>query len=234
LNHSFDKRGEGLPVKACRAQHSAQRGGIIFRFLFLCCVLAFLFVIYLVRDPLLRLAGSLLVRDDSPRASDAIVLLGDDNYNADRAERAAELLKAGWAPRVVASGRYLRPYASVAELEQRDLTDRGVPASAVIRFSHRAENTREECAALSRLLAARGWKHILIVTSSYHTRRAGYICSRLVPAGTELAVVAAPDSDYGSDNWWKTRRGVKIYFYEVTAFGVALWEMRHDSAQTGD
>jgi len=210
----------------------AECGGIIFKFLFLCCLVAFLFVIYIARHPILRLAGGALVTNDAPRASDAIVILGDDNYNGDRADRAAELLKAGWAPRVVASGRYLRPYASIADLEQHDLRDRGVPASAIVHFAHRAADTREECAAVSQLLVERGWKQVMIVTSNYHTRRAEYICSRLLPRGTELRVIAAPDSEYQPDSWWETRQGAKIFFHEVLGFVVAVWEARHNSVQT--
>ena len=79
-----------------------------------------------------------------PRAADAIVMLGDDNYDADRATRAAELFKAGWAPRVIASGRYLRPYASIAELEEHDLIDRGVPPARrrAVRASRRKHARR--------------------------------------------------------------------------------------------
>jgi uncharacterized SAM-binding protein YcdF (DUF218 family) len=211
-----------------------QRGGIIFKFLALCVMVAFVFVLYLVRNPSLRLMGGALVLDDSPRAADAIVILGDDNYNGDRAARAAELMKAGWAPRVVASGRYLRPYASIADLEQHDLTDRGVPASAIVRFPQRADNTREECAAVSGLLASRGWRHVLLVTSNYHARRADYICSRLLPRGTELRVVAAADSEFRPDSWWQTRKGLRIFFHEAVGFVVAAWEMRHNSVRTED
>jgi len=210
----------------------AERGGIIFRFLLLICFVAFLFVLYLARHPILRFAGGLLVTDDSPRASDAIVVLGDDNYDGDRATKAAELIKSGWAPRVVASGRYLRPYASIADLERRDLIDRGVPASAILPFSHHAENTREECSDLAEFLGARGWKHILIVTSNYHTRRAEYICSRLLPPGTDLRVVAAPDSEYNPDNWWYHRKGLKTFVHEVTGLVVSAWELRHNPVQT--
>jgi len=217
-----------------RGGREPQRGGIIFKFLALCVMSALVFALYLARHPLLGLMGRALVLDDSPRASDAIVILGDDNYNGDRAARAAELMKAGWAPRVVASGRYLRPYASIAELEQHDLTDRGVPASAVVRFPQHADNTREECAAVSGLLASHGWKHVLLVTSNYHTRRADYICSRLLPRGTELRVVAAQDSEFRPDNWWETRKGLRIFFHEIGGFVVAFWEMRHNSVQTED
>lgn len=209
-----------------------QRGGIIFKFLFVCFLVVFVLAIYLVRHPLMRVAGRVLVLDDSPRASDAIVMLGDDNYSGDRATKAAELLKAGWAPRVIASGRYLRPYISIADLEQRDLTQRGAPASAIVRFPNRAQNTREECTALSQLLAERGWKHVLLVTSNYHTRRAGYICSRVLPSGTELHVVAAPDVEFSPDNWWHTRQGRKIFFHETIGFVAAAWELRGKSVQT--
>jgi uncharacterized SAM-binding protein YcdF (DUF218 family) len=209
-----------------------ERGGIIFKFLLLCTFAAFLLALYLVRHPLMRVAGRVLILDDSPRASDAIVMLGDDNYNGDRATKAAELLKAGWAPRVVASGRYLRPYLSVPDLEEHDLTARGVPASAVVRFPSHAQNTREECSALSGFLAEKGWKHVLLVTSNYHTRRANYICSRLLSPGTDLHVVGAPDHAFNPDDWWQTRQGDKIFFHEVVGFVAAAWELRHRSVQT--
>ena len=127
---------------------SIQRGGIFFRFLFLIFLICVAFVLYLARHPLLRVAGNFWVVDDAPAASDVIVVLGDDNYSGDRAARAAELYKAGWAPRVVASGRYLRPYAGISELEEHDLEAHGVPAKAITPLAHHAENTREEGAAI--------------------------------------------------------------------------------------
>jgi uncharacterized SAM-binding protein YcdF (DUF218 family) len=219
------------PGRPGRPRHR-QRGGIFLRLLFLLFFLFVLFVLYLARHPLLRLAGGFWVVDDSPAASDAIVILGDDNYNGDRAARAAELLKAGWAPRIVASGRYLRPYASIAELEEHDLIGRGVPASAIVRLAHRAENTREEAVVVNQLVSSRGWKRILLVTSNYHTRRSLYICERTFPPGTLLRVVPARDPEYDPDNWWRTRQGVKIFAHEFLGMLVALWEMRHSDVQT--
>jgi uncharacterized SAM-binding protein YcdF (DUF218 family) len=211
---------------------TSQRGGIFFRLLFLIAFLAILFVLYLVRNPLLRLAGNFWVVDDPPAHADAIVVLSDDNYFGERAARAAELFKAGWALRVVASGRNLRPYASMAELMDHDLKDRGVPESAIVRFPNRAENTREEAAAVSEFVASRGWKHILVVTSNYHTRRARYIYERLLPAGTALQVSAAHDSEFDPSGWWRTRLGVKIFFYETGGLLVAIWELRHYDVRT--
>jgi uncharacterized SAM-binding protein YcdF (DUF218 family) len=211
---------------------NSQSGGIFFRLIFYLCLIALLFVAYLVRHPLLRLAGGFWVVDESPQPSDAIVMLSDDNYNGDRATRAAELFKAGWAPRVIASGRYLRPYAGIVELETHDLEAHGVPENAVVPFAHHATDTREECIAIGQLISSRGWKRILLVTSNYHTRRSEYICSRAFPQGTALRVVAAPDSEYNPDNWWESRESLRIFFHEAVGLPVAMWEMRHNDVQT--
>jgi uncharacterized SAM-binding protein YcdF (DUF218 family) len=214
-----------------RGGQNARRGGIFFSLLVLLFWIALLVVVYLLRYPLMRFAGNFWVVDESPQASDVIVMLGDDNYAGDRAARAAELFKAGRAPRVVASGRYLRPYASIAQFEEHDLADRGVPASAILRLAHRAQNTHEEAIAISQLLSSRGWRRVLLVTSNYHTRRSRYICVREFPAGTVVRVVAARDSDYDPDRWWATRAGIKIFLGESAGMLAAMWEMRHKNVQ---
>jgi uncharacterized SAM-binding protein YcdF (DUF218 family) len=224
------------PEKSRRRQKSrrprSQRGGIFFRLLFLLFFIAMLCILYLARHPLLRLAGSFWVVDDEPENSDVIVILGDDNFRADRATRAAELYKSGFATRIIASGRFLRPYASIAELEQHDLADRGVPASAVVRLTHSSSDTREEATVISQLLSSHGWKRVILVTSNYHTRRSRYICERVFPAGTILHVVAARDAGYDPDNWWHTREGLKLFFHETVGMPVAMWEVRQNSVQT--
>jgi uncharacterized SAM-binding protein YcdF (DUF218 family) len=216
----------------CRFPRNSEQGGIFFRLLFLLFFLVLLFAVYLARHPLLRLAGEFWIADEPPQSSDAIVILGDDNYQGDRAARAAQLFRAGWAPRVVASGRFLRSYASIAQLEEHDLESHGVPASAIVPLEHLAENTREEAMAISQLASARGWKRIMVVTSNYHTRRSKYIFERILPPGTVLCVIAAPDSDYDPGSWWRTRGGMKIFFHEAVGMMVALWEMRHSDVHT--
>jgi uncharacterized SAM-binding protein YcdF (DUF218 family) len=213
---------------------ASQRGGIFFRLLFLMFLAVFVLFLCLIRHPLLRLAGGFWVVDDGPQHADAIVMLSDDNYQAERAAHAAELYKDGWAPRVVASGRLLRPYAGIAELEEHDLKDRGVPAGAIVKFPQNGRNTREECAAIGAFVSSRGWKRILLVTSNYHTRRAKYICSRVFPPGMILRVSPARDSDYDPANWWKTRQGTKMLFNESVGLVVAMWELRHSDAQTSE
>jgi len=207
-----------------------ERGGIIFRLFFLLVLLALLGLVYLLRHPLLRAAGEYLVVDETPQPSDAILLLSDDNFSADRATRAAELYHGHWAPRIVASGRRLRPYAGIAELMQRDLAERGVPADAVIRFPQSGDNTREEAQALRGLVIERGWHRVLVVTSNCHTRRARYVFRRVFPPTVEMRMISARDSGYDPDHWWESRRGTKLFFLETIGFVVAVWELRQAEA----
>jgi uncharacterized SAM-binding protein YcdF (DUF218 family) len=213
-------------------KRDGQRGGIFFKLLFLMFLLVFVAILYLARHPILRFAGDFWIVDETPQVSDVIVILSDDNYGADRAIKAAQLFKSGMAPRILASGRLLRPYAGIEELMQHDLKALGVPANAIVAVTHRATNTREEAIADAQAIAAHGWKKVLLVTSNYHTRRANYIFERALPAGTELRVISAPDSEYDPNTWWHTRNGLKRFLYESTGYIVALWEMRHSEVQT--
>jgi uncharacterized SAM-binding protein YcdF (DUF218 family) len=214
------------------AEADAQRGGIIFKLLFLIFFVVFLLILYLVRVPLLRFAGEFWIVDDAPENSDAIVVLSGDNFDAVRASRASSLFRSGLAPRVVATGRSLRSYASTTDLMKRDLVDHGVPAAAITPLNHRAEDTRDEALVVSELVASHGWKKILLVTSNYHTRRSEYIYERSLPPGTQLRVIAAPDNDYDPQSWWRTSEGVRIFFHEFGGYLHALWEMRHEDVRT--
>jgi hypothetical protein len=110
----------------------AERGGIIMRLLSLIVLLAFLAVVYVARHPLMRLAGEFWVLDEPAEHADVIVVLSDDNFNADRAAHAADLYRSGIAPQIVASGRLLRSYAGIGEIMEHDLESRGVPATAIV------------------------------------------------------------------------------------------------------
>lgn len=213
---------------------SSQRGGIIFKLLFLMCLAVFCFFLYLARHPLLRLAGDFWVVDDPPKPSDAIVMLSDDDYQADRATHAADLYKAGWAPHVIASGRLLRAYAGISELEEHDLESHGVPENAIVRLPGADRNTLQECENIGQFISAHGWKRLILVTSNYHTRRARYICSRVLPSGMVLIVSAARDSNYDPQDWWTTRQGTKMFFGEAVGIVVAMWELRHLDVQTSE
>ena len=203
-----------------------EHGGIFFRFLFFLLFIALLAVVFAARHPLMRFAAETWVVDEPAAPSDAVIVLGDDNYAADRAFHAADLYRAGVAPLVVASGRYLRQNVSVADIMEHDLESFGVPAKSIVKLQHRADNTREEAVEAERLIRARGWKRIIVVTSNYHTRRARFIFERVLPAGVTLRVSAARDSEFDPTRWWETRQSQKLFMTELAGYVVAWWELR--------
>lgn len=217
-----------------RAHDAAQRGGIIAKLLVLLIVVLLCFVIYVVRAPLLRVAGNFWITPQPPAACDVIVILSDDDFTSDRASRAAELYHAGWAPTIVASGRRLRPYASIAELMQKDLEARGVPAKAIVAYPHDAVDTLIELTDVRGLVQQHGWKRVMIVTSNFHTRRTRYLCRHIFPADIKVLVESAPDVNYDPDSWWRTRGGLKIFFHEAVGMVVSEWEVHHQKPNSAE
>jgi uncharacterized SAM-binding protein YcdF (DUF218 family) len=120
----------------------------------------------------------------------------------------------------------LRPYSTIADLMTRDLESRGVPTKAIVRFSHRANNTLEEAKDLQILIAQNGWRRILLVTSNYHTRRARYIFRKFLPADVSLEVVGAFDPEFEPATWWQSRQGRKTFLLETLGYLAAVWELR--------
>jgi uncharacterized SAM-binding protein YcdF (DUF218 family) len=218
MNHSFRRR-------SCSPEH----GGILSTLVSVLFLIVFCLVIYAARRPLLRLAGESWVVEDQLEPADALIVLSDDNFFADRATRASELFRQKLAPTVVASGRRLRPSAGISELMEHDLIERGVPKDRIIRFPHDADSTREEAQALCALVAQHGWRNVILVTSNYHTRRARYIFDRVFPDAVAVRVASARDGDFDPQTWWQNRKSLKEFSREVVAMVVAIWELRGDS-----
>jgi len=212
--------------------HNSQHGGILSSLISLLFLIVFCFLLYAARRPLLRLAGESWVVEDPLQQSDALLLLGDDNFFADRATRASELYRQKLAPVIVASGRRLRPTAGIAELMEHDLIERGVPKDRVIRFPHDADNTREEAQALRALVTEKNWRSVIVVTSNYHTRRTRYIFQRIFPESVSVRVASARDGEFDPEHWWERRKSLKEFIRELAALVVATWELRREPAHT--
>lgn len=175
----------------------------------------FFLAIWLFRVPLLTLAGRVLVRDDGPKKADAIVVLGGDDFGT-RIMKAARLAQQGYSPYVLVSGPPdLLGHGSDTTIE---FAARNGYARSLFRpvwLPAGANSTRSEASFLGNYLRAHGIKHILLVTSNFHTRRAARLWQKQAP-WVELTVVAAPDPSFTPDGWWKTRMGQKTCFLEWT------------------
>jgi uncharacterized SAM-binding protein YcdF (DUF218 family) len=206
-------------------RRARERGGILAKLLVLLAFVLFCAFLYLVRRPIFRFVGETWIVEDALERADAIVVLGDDNFYADRATRGAELYREGKAPLIVASGRRLRPNAGIAELMEHDLVERGVPRDKIVRFVHDADGTKEDAEALTRMVQEKKWKRLIIVTSNYHARRARYIFQRVFPQEVEVRVASARDGDFDPDRWWEKRKSIKELTRELAGLAVAIWEL---------
>jgi uncharacterized SAM-binding protein YcdF (DUF218 family) len=218
--------------RALRRVLRTQSGGIISSLISLIFIVVLCLALYLARHPLMRFAGEEWIVEDPLEHADAIIVLSDDNYYADRAAHAADLYRHGMAPYLIASGRKLRPYAGVAELMEHDLVERAVPKDKILRVSHQAENTREEAVALRQQVVDRKWRSVIVVTSNYHTRRARYIFTHVFPPTVAVRVSGAKDGDFDPDSWWERRVSIKKLMTEVAAMVVAVWELQGEKGDT--
>lgn len=188
--------------------------------------------------PLLRAAGRFLVEDDPLQRADAIVVLAG-SY-PDRILEAAALYRDGWAPRIIlcrepenAGFRKLRDLGVRVprpfELNRTVAEQMGVPADAITVLDRPAASTVSEADVVLAEVLARGYRSILLVTSKYHSHRAGLIYRHL--AGDHVAVVvrAARDDDFQPEGWWRDRasaRRVAIEYQKLLTFLlVDQWRM---------
>jgi uncharacterized SAM-binding protein YcdF (DUF218 family) len=207
-------------------KRTRERGGTISTLVALLFIAALCAVVYFARHPILRFMGESWVVDEPAAHADALIVLSDDNFYADRATHGAELFRQGIAPVVVASGRRLRPNAGISELMEHDLIERGVPKEKILRLSHDADSTKEEAETVAKLAKERHWKSIVVVTSNYHTRRTRYIYSRVFPAAISVSVASARDGSFDPERWWEKRESTKLFVRELAGMVVALWELR--------
>src|ERR1035437_550283 len=104
-----------------------------------------------------------LTVDSGAGQADAMVVLGGGSL--ERAERAAELFKAGETPRIICSG------LGDAGVNAAFLTNSDVPTAAIL-LEPKSHTTRENAKFSIPLLRALGAKRVIIVTTWYHSRRA--------------------------------------------------------------
>ncbi len=161
---------------------------------------------------ILAALGSYLVVEDQPKQADiALVLAGDQLGN--RILRAAELVRQGYVPKVLVSGP-----GPVYGLYECDLAipfavKAGYPESYFIHFEHMAHSTQEEAQDAAAELKKLGARHVLLVTSDYHTRRSARIFRAAAP-DIEFTMIPAHDQYFSAGGWWHNREGEKTFLVE--------------------
>ena len=168
---------------------------------------------------------------DEPAApSDALIVLGDDNYAGDRAFHAAELYREGVAPVVVASGRMLRQNVSIADMmaarpgivrrARRIDREAGAPGR-----KHAGRGGRSRAPHSSPRMEARPDRHLQLSCPP----RALHLWNDSAAERQRFASAARAILEFDPSRWWETRQGQKLFMTELLGYLVARWELRGES-----
>ena len=162
----------------------------------------------------LRHVGTALENSESPRRADAALVLAGDGYG-DRMRTGAELARHGFVPKVYVSGPEGFYGLHEDDLAIQWAVKAGYPTSYFVPLPlpRNATSTRDEAAIVIPRLRGDGVRTLLVVTSDFHTGRAGRIFRKAAP-DIRITVVAAPDSLFELRQWWRSREGRKAAFFE--------------------
>jgi uncharacterized SAM-binding protein YcdF (DUF218 family) len=176
-------------------------------------ILAALIVVAVITRTLwLGALGAFLIQADQPAHADYAVVLGGDAWGH-RIIKGAELVRQGFVRKALISGPPGCYGIVESELAVNFAVKKGYPADYFVQFPHRALSTQAEARVLIPELRRLGAHSFLLVTSDYHTRRAGHYFRQLAD-GLDMRVIAAPDEYFRWNSWWRNREAQKIFYME--------------------
>lgn len=167
---------------------------------------------WLAHDRILGALGRYLVDAAPAEKADIAVVLAGDAYGH-RILTAADLVRNGYAPLVLVSGPGGEYDFHECDLAIPFAVKRGYPESYFAHFEHDGRSTAEEAQAIVPELRRRNVHKALLVTSNFHTRRAGGIFRRAAPDMT-IVTIGAPDEYFTPGGWWHSREGEKTFLVE--------------------
>jgi len=173
---------------------------------------AFVLAIAILGYELCLHAGWFLVCSGAPQPADLILVIGGDFYGP-RVLKAADLALQGYAPLVLITGPPYQRDRSEAEFAIDFLTSKGYPRRLFQAFGHHADSTVAEATVVGAELQRRRVHRVILVTATYHSRRAD-IVFRLFCPGIHFISVSAPDPHYDPDHWWTDRNSRHLFFSE--------------------
>jgi uncharacterized SAM-binding protein YcdF (DUF218 family) len=163
--------------------------------------------------------GSFLAAEDPLEKADAIFVLAGTPMS--RQLEGADLFLSGYGRYIVLSQELNDPAFDV--LAQRGLrfptrSDRahdvylklGIPPASIIVPERIHRNTAAEAQTLRELSAQHGWRRVIVVSSKYHLRRAGFAFRReLDDAGVSVVMRASRYDPSDPQRWWRRRPDVR-------------------------
>ena len=185
--------------------------------------------IWIVIAPIL--AKNLVVEKPLTKA-DAIMVLSGSSAYIERTQKAAAAYKKGVAKKILLTddGGYAgwsqkeRRNPPFVYLAKQSLIGQGVSKDQIEILSPQVTGTIYEARALHEKIRDENWSSVLLVTSSYHTKRALWTFDEEISTDIELGIVS-PETGIQTPPpflWWLSPRGWRLVGGEYVKF-VVYW-----------
>ncbi len=164
-------------------------------------IITLLIICFILPRILFPMIWDFLVVDETPQRSDVIIVLSGDEG---RAEYGVELFKQGYADFILLSGGSATSMGRIA-------LRAGITEDHII-IENKSHTTYENASNSTDIMQTHNFKSAIVVTSAYHTRRAGLIFSQYI-SGHNLTICAVP-LDFPDNHWWEDKHLAKTVFKE--------------------
>lgn len=161
------------------------------------------------------------------KGADAIVVLSGRIET--RFPRALELYRQGYAPRILLTDPRLHREALRGVIcdEHREAEAMlrcyglDVPLATIPSDKGGATSTFDEAYDTLAYCLKNRYRHIIIVTDEYHTRRSLYAFKKIFKqTAIKVESMGAANDIFTTNNWWRTDRGIEAYVLEPVKLAV--------------
>ena len=169
---------------------------------------------------------------DQARPADVIVILGSRVYPGGvpgpaltrRTQHAVALYDHGLAPAIICSGGKAGPETSTEAAAACGLAaSLGVPPAALL-LETQARSTEENALDTAAIMAAHGWRTVLVVSDGYHLYRADLLFRHagLIPYPTPAQVTTGPMNPFERHARETRELAALAWYWTKTALGLPV------------
>ena len=185
------------------------------------------------RSILTAYAKFFTVNNATPGADVIVVLSGGKDT---RIPHALKLFEEGYAPEIMLTDEkkrnirfsHLFPTNGMIAQAMIEELQMSVPVSTIQSQKGGATSTFDEAYDLLKLSENKRYRHLILVTDAFHTRRA-YHAFQTVFEDTEIKIEmsAASNEIFNVNNWWTSDQGISAYVLESIKYPVYLLSSRN-------
>lgn len=192
-------------------------------------ILALSATAYWLRVPLMTTMARLLIIDDPLQPAEIIYILNGEVNT--RPFHAAQLFERDLASQIVIPREEDGPaseiglYPNGTDVSVNILQEEGVPEEniIVVEVEGGVTSTYDEAIILRDYIEANNIESVIVVTSSFHTRRSQWIFQKVLTDGNiQFQMSAAPQWKFDETDWWQEEMGMVMLANEYLKFAYYL------------